>query len=175
MMRPQDPNSHGNYEVAFWTQEWKAVAEKAIDKMVAAGYNGIYFDVVDEYQQAWAQSHDPSAEQDMVNLVESLKQYATSKDPHFKVWVNGAEELLSHSDYVNTIDGMFKENVFYTDSGQKQPASETQYTLQNLDKAVAAGKPVAAVEYVSGAADIADVHPQPAQDKVASHTGPSDS
>src|ERR1700694_4870332 len=168
---PQDPNWPGNYEVAFWTPEWKAVAEQAIDKMVAAGYKDIYFDVVDEYQQAWAQSHDPHAEQDMVNLVESLKAYATSKDPNFKVWVNGAEELLSHSDYVNTIDGMFKENVFYTDSGQKQPASETQYTLQNLDKAIAAGKPVVAVEYVSGAANIADVHAQAAHDNVGSYVG----
>src|ERR1700692_4276946 len=93
---PQDPDWPGDYQVAFWTPEWKAVAEKAIDQMVAAGYNGIYFDVVDEYQQAWAKSQDPNAAQDMVNLVESLKRYATSKDPNFKVWVNssGAEDLL---------------------------------------------------------------------------------
>jgi len=46
--------------------------------MVAAGYNGIYFDVIDEYTLKWAQTNDPHAEQDMVNLVESLKAYATS-------------------------------------------------------------------------------------------------
>jgi cysteinyl-tRNA synthetase len=138
--------------------------------MVAAGYSGIYFDVVDEYQQAWAQSHDPYAEQDMVNLVESLKAYATSKNPNFKVWVNGAEELLNHSDYVHAI-GMFKEDLFYTDSGSKQPASETQYSLQYLGKAIAAGKPVVAIEYVSGASKIADVHTQAAHDNIGSYIG----
>ena len=171
---PQDPDWPGDYQVAYWTPEWKAVAEKAIDQMVAAGYNGIYFDVVDEFYSSWAKSHDPNAEQDMVNLVELLKQYATSKDPNFKVWVNGAEELLSHPDYVKAIDGMFKEEVYYTDHGTKQPVSETQYTLQNLDKAIAAGKPVVAIEYVTGATKIADVHAQAAHDGLGSYIGDLD-
>ena len=168
---PQDPDWPGDYQVAYWTPEWKAVAEKAIDQMVAAGYNGIYFDVVDEFYSSWAKSHDPNAEQDMVNLVESLKQYATSKDPNFKVWVNGGEELFSHPDYVKAIDGVFKEEVYYTDHGTKQPVSETQYTLQNLDKAIAAGKPVVAIEYVTGATKIADIHTQAAHDGLGSYIG----
>jgi cysteinyl-tRNA synthetase len=170
---PQDPDWPGDYQVAFWTPQWKAVAEQAIDQMVSAGYNGIYFDVVDEYQQAWAQSHDPNAAQDMVNLVESLKQYATAKDPNFQVWVNssGAEDLLSHPDYVNAINGTFEEELFYKDNGSKQSAADVQYNLQYLDKATAAGKPVVAIEYVSGATKIADVHTQAAQDGIGSYVG----
>jgi cysteinyl-tRNA synthetase, unknown class len=170
---PQDPSWPGDYQVAFWTPEWKAVAEKAIDQMVSAGYNGIYLDVVDEYQLAWAKSHDPNAAQDMVNLVESLKAYATSKDPGFQVWVNssGAEDLLSHPDYVKAIDGSFEEELFYTDSGHKQSAADVNYNLQYLDKVTAAGKPVVAIEYVSGAAQIADVHAQAAQDGIGSYVG----
>jgi uncharacterized protein (TIGR01370 family) len=34
---PQDPDWPGDYQVAFWTPQWKAVAEQAIDQMVAAG------------------------------------------------------------------------------------------------------------------------------------------
>jgi cysteinyl-tRNA synthetase len=168
---PQDADWPGNFNVAYWTPEWKAVAQKAIDQMISAGYNGIYFDVVDEFYSSWAKSHDPSAEQDMVNLVVSLKQYAVSKAPNFKVWVNGAEELLDHANYVNAIDGMFKEELYYTDSGKKQPAAETQYTLENLQKAVAAGKPVVAIEYVNGATKIADVHTQAAHDGLGSYVG----
>jgi len=70
---PEDPNWAGNFQVAFWTPEWKAVAQQSIDKMIAAGYDGIYFDVVDEYYSSWAKSHDPNSEQDMVNLIASLK------------------------------------------------------------------------------------------------------
>jgi cysteinyl-tRNA synthetase len=171
---PVDPNWPGNFYVAYWTPEWKAVAQKAIDSMVSAGYDGIYFDVLDVYYTSWAKSHDANAEQDMVNLVTSLKDYATSKDPNFKVWVNGAEELLAHPEYLSKIDGMFKEEVYYTDSGSKQPASEVQYTIANLQKAVAAGKPVVTIEYVTGATKIADVHAQAARDGIGSYVGDLD-
>ncbi|MEK9281581.1 MULTISPECIES: endo alpha-1,4 polygalactosaminidase [unclassified Bradyrhizobium] len=166
---PEDRNWPGNFHVAYWTPEWKAVAQKAIDQMISAGYDGIYFDVVDEFYSSWAKKHDPHAEQDMVDLVVSLKQYAVSKDPDFKVWVNGAEELLDHTNYLNAIDGMFKEEVYYTDSGKKQPLAETQYTLENLQKAVDAGKPVVAIEYVSGASKIADVHTKASHDGIGSY------
>lgn len=166
---PVDPNWAGNYEVAFWTPEWKAVAQQSIDQMISAGYDGIYFDVVDEYYSSWAEKNNPNSEQAMVDLIKSLKQYATSKDPDFKVWVNGAEELLDHPDYVAAIDGMFKEEVYYTDTGSKQPVAETQYTIENLQKAVDAGKPVVVIEYVTGATKIADVHAQAERDGVGSY------
>ena len=159
---PENPQWKGNYEVAFWTPEWKAVATAYIDRMLAAGYDGVYFDVVDEYQTSWAKSHAPGgaagAEQAMVDLIKYLRDYAQVKHPGFKVWVNNAEELLTHPGYLDTIDGMFKENLFYTDSGQKQPASETSYSMGLLQKAINAGKDVISIEYVTGAQKVADVH-----------------
>ena len=171
---PVDPNWPGNFYVAYWTPEWKAVAQKAIDGMISAGYDGIYFDVLDVYYTSWAKSHDPNAEQDMVNLVTSLKDYATSKNPNFKVWVNGAEELLDHPEYLSKIDGVFKEEVYYTDTGSKQPVSEVQYTVENLQKAIDAGKPVVTIEYVTGATKIADVHAQATRDGIGSYVGDLD-
>ena len=139
--------------------------------MITAGYDGIYFDVLDVYYTSWAKSRDANAEQDMVDLVTSLKDYATSKNPDFKVWVNGAEELPDHPEYLSKIDGMFKEEVYYTDSGSKQPVSEVQYTVANLQKAIDAGKPVVTVEYVTGATKIADVHAQATRDGMGSYVG----
>ncbi|AWN40298.1 endo alpha-1,4 polygalactosaminidase [Methylobacterium durans] len=159
---PENPQWKGNYEVAFWTPEWKAVATAYIDRMLAAGYDGVYFDVVDEYQTSWAKSHAPGgaagAEQAMVDLIKYLGDYAEAKHPGFKVWVNNAEELLTHPGYLGTIDGMFKENLFYTDGGQKQPAAETSYSMGLLQKAIDAGKDVISIEYVTGAQKVADVH-----------------
>ena len=161
---PENPQWKGNFEVAYWTPEWKQVAVAYIDKMITAGYDGVYFDVVDAYQNAWAKTTAPGgaagAETAMVDLIKYLHGYAEAKQPGFKVWVNNAEELLKHPDYVEAIDGMFKENPFYTDSGQKQPASETRDSLALLNKAIAAGKDVISIEYVTGAETIADVHAQ---------------
>ena len=89
---PENPDWQGNFEVAYWTAEWRAVATSYLDRMIAAGYDGIYFDVVDEYQQAWARRNAPGgdAEGAMVDLVKYLADYAHARNPDFKIWANNA-------------------------------------------------------------------------------------
>ena len=160
---PEDPNWAGDFEVAYWTPEWKGVAEASIDRMVKAGYDGIYFDVVDAFQLPWSQAHAPGGDAAgaMRTLVQELSAYAKAQAPTFKVWVNGAEELLTDKAYVDSIDGLFKENLFYNDDGSaKQPTAETQASLDQLKIAQDAGKDVVAIEYVTGAQKVADVHAQ---------------
>jgi cysteinyl-tRNA synthetase len=171
---PENPQWKGDYQVAYWTPEWRAVATAYLDKVIAAGYDGIYFDVVDEYQQAWAKSHAPGgaagAEQAMADLVAYLADYAHAKNPNFKIWANNAEELLSNNTYFSHLDGMYKENLYYTDTGAKQPVSETQASLSLMQKMIDAGKDVIAIEYVSSATKVADVEAQAAHDKVGYYT-----
>ena len=158
---PEDPKWAGDFEVAYWTPEWKAVAEASIDRMVKAGYDGIYFDVVDAFELPWSQAHAPGGDAAgaMRTLVQALSAYAKAQAPTFKVWVNGAEDLLTDKAYVDSIDGLFKENLFYNDDGSaQQPAAETQASLEHLKIAQAAGKDVVAIEYVTGAQKVADVH-----------------
>lgn len=175
---PENPQWDGNYQVAYWTAEWRTVATTYIDKMLAAGYDGVYFDVVDEYQQSWAKANAPGgaagAEQAMANLVAYLADYAHAKNPNFKIWANNAEELLSNDTYFSHLDGMYKENLYYTDSGSKQPLSETQASLDLLNRMIAAGKDVIAIEYVSSAAAIADVQARAAHDGLGYYTADID-
>ena len=169
---PENPQWPGDYQVAFWTPEWKAVATAYLDNVLNAGYDGMYLDVVDEYQLAWAKANDPSGNpaQDMANLVKYLADYAHARAPNFQIWANNSEELLSNSTYFNAIDGMFKEDLYYTDSGAKQPLSETQASLQLLKPMLDAGKPVIAIEYVSSATKVSDVEAQAAHDGVGYYT-----
>jgi cysteinyl-tRNA synthetase len=171
---PENPQWQGDYQVAYWTQEWRTVATAYIDKVIAAGYDGVYFDVVDEYQQSWAKANAPGgaagAEQAMADLVAYLADYAHARAPTFKIWANNAEELLSNKTYFDHIDGMFKEDLYYTDSGSKQPLSETQASLELLQPMIAAGKDVIAIEYVSTAAKVADVEAQAAHDGLGYYT-----
>ena len=175
---PENPEWKGNFEVAYWTAEWRGVATAYIDKVIAGGYDGVYFDVVDEYQQSWAKANAPGgaagAEQAMADLVAYLRQYAQSKVPSFKVWANNAEELLSNNTYFNSIDGMFKENLYYSDSGSKQSSSETSYSLGQLQRMIDAHKDVIAIEYVSDPAKVADVQAKAAHDGVGYYTADID-
>jgi len=173
---PENPQWQGNFEVAYWTQEWRDVATAYIDRMITLGYDGVYFDVVDEYQQPFAIQNAPGgdAEGAMVDLIVYLADYARARDPDFKIWANNAEELLLNSTYLQTIDGMYKENLFYTDSGAKQPNSETNYSLGLLDLAIAAGKDVVSIEYVTGATKVADVQAKAAAAGIYSYVADID-
>jgi len=157
---PVDPSWPGDYQVAYWSNEWKAVATNYLNTMIKLGYDGMYLDVVDEYQMAWAKKNAPGgdAEGAMVNLVKYLADYAHAQNPNFKIWANGAEELLSNATYLQTVDGLYKEELFYTDSGALQSQADVTWTLDLLHKATALGKDVVDVEYVSGASKIADIH-----------------
>jgi cysteinyl-tRNA synthetase, unknown class len=173
VLGPQDPNWPGSYQVAYWTDAWKSVCTAYIDKMIAAGFNGAFFDVVDEYEQTWAQQTVPGgdAAAAMVNLVTYLADYARAKNPNFQIWVNGAEGLLTNGTYLQTISGQVAESLFYTGTAaeKRQPASGTSYVLKQLGTALAAGKPVIDVEYVSSASAIAYVHAQAAADGIGSY------
>jgi len=170
---PVDPSWPGDYEVAYWTDAWKTVSTNYIDQMLSLGYEGAYFDVVDECETPWAQSHAPGgdAKGAMVNLVKYLADYAHAKNPNFKIWVNtsGSEDMLTNSTFVNSINGAFEEELFYQDSGAPQPASETSYNLGLLHNLVAAGKSVVAIEYVTGAAKVADVQAKAAAAGIGSY------
>ncbi|WP_210247285.1 endo alpha-1,4 polygalactosaminidase [Blastochloris sulfoviridis] len=162
ILGPADPQWPGCYEVAYWTAEWLKVAKTEVTKLIEAGYDGAYFDVVDTFQTDWAQANAPGGDAAgaMKTLVEALSAYAKSLDADFKIWVNGAEELLTDETYLDAIDGMLKENLFYNSDGSAQiSAEDTAFMLDHLHLATAAGKPVIDIEYVAGnAGKVADVY-----------------
>jgi cysteinyl-tRNA synthetase len=134
---PVDPDWPGDYQVAYWTDAWKAVYTNYIDQMISLGYQGAYFDVVDECETAWAKSHAPNGDPKgaMMNLIESLSAYAHAKAPDFKIWINssGAEDLLTNQTFVSSVDGALEEELFYKDSGSPQSSADVSYNLDLLN------------------------------------------
>jgi cysteinyl-tRNA synthetase, unknown class len=163
VLGPQNPDWPGDFQVQYWTPTWLAVAENYIQTMINQGYNGAFLDVVSEAETSWAQKNAPAsqggAEGAMITLVEELAAYARAKDPNFQIWINaaGAEPMLANSGFVSTINGAFEEELFYQDNGSPEPSSDVSDNLKLLDNLVNAGKPVVAVEYVTGAATVAAV------------------
>jgi uncharacterized protein (TIGR01370 family) len=173
VLGPVDPDWPGDYQVAYWSSAWKAVATAYVDQMIKLGYDGAFLDVVDECETAWAVQNAPGGDATgaMVSLIQYLANYAHAENPNFKIWVNGsgAEDLMTNSTFVQTIDGAYEEELFYQDSGSPQPTADTKYNLNLLDNLLSAGKPVVAIEYISGAATIADVHAKAAAAGVGSY------
>ena len=86
----------------------------------------------------------------MVAFVKDIATYArvTQDHPDFQVFVQNAEELSVHPDYVQTVSGIGKEDLFYN-GNRRQPASEVEWSVNQLDRFKEAGKPVLVTDYVT--------------------------
>jgi cysteinyl-tRNA synthetase len=50
----ENPNWEGNYKVEYWNPDWQAVIfgneEAYLDRILAAGFDGVYLDIIDAYE-----------------------------------------------------------------------------------------------------------------------------
>ena len=47
----ENPDWPGNYPVQFWQPEWQAIVFQMIDAVLGAGFDGVYLDRVDVYEE----------------------------------------------------------------------------------------------------------------------------
>ena len=157
---PSNPDWPGNYKVRYWNPAWQRIAYDYLDKILAARYDGVYLDIVDAYEYRGSSGLDrPTAEREMVRFVKSIAEYArvTRDPPGFEVYFQNAEGLSVHPDYVRTVSGIGKEDLFY-DGNRRQSAAETSYSVRRLDRFKRAGKPVVVIDYVTQRAKIDDFY-----------------
>jgi uncharacterized protein (TIGR01370 family) len=91
----------------------------------------------------------------MVDFVKGIATYArlTRNHPNFEVFVQNAEELSSHPDYVQAVSGIGEEDLFYN-GNTRQPDAAVRWSVQQLDRFKEAGKPVRVTYYVTRRAKI---------------------
>jgi cysteinyl-tRNA synthetase, unknown class len=150
----------GNYAVCFWDKGWQSIVcgspQSRIDRLIAAGFDGVYLDKCDVFEDL-KRKHRPEAaarpdiEADMVAFVQHMSAYAKARQPGFLVIMQNAETLLTSPALRAAIDGIAKEElVFGQDSPEKRNAkSDYDDTRQNLDLLAREGKPVFVVEYLN--------------------------
>ncbi|MBX9924862.1 MAG: endo alpha-1,4 polygalactosaminidase [Hyphomicrobiaceae bacterium] len=150
----QNDTWRGNFIVKFWEPSWRAILmgspDAYLDRIVAAGFDGVYLDRVDVYE-TWKDTRK-TAPREMVALVRHIAAYARAKKPGFAVVPQNAEGLAVHPDYVTVIDAIAKEDLLYGLDGKVNGApnvlAEVRESSAMLDRVRKAGKKVFAVEYV---------------------------
>jgi cysteinyl-tRNA synthetase len=154
----QNPDQPGNYAVQYWDPAWQAIIfgslDSYLDKIIAAGFDGVYLDHVNAYKY-WGPGgasglNLAAAEQEMVDFVASIGQYVrvVKGKTSFGIFPQNAEALSPHPDYVQMVTGIGKEDIWYN-GNTTQPSSYTSEVLQNLDVFKSVGKLVLAVGYVT--------------------------
>lgn len=169
----------GNYAVRYWRGEWQRLLISPrptivtrlkealeprrlpyLDRILEAGFDGVYLDRVDAFAQ-WI-GERASAQADMIALVERIAAYAHGRKPGFLVVSQNGEELLKSKTYRAALDGVAKEDLLYgiEGDGRENSADDVASSRALLQRARADGLPVLVVEYLSDHAQRARAYAQ---------------
>lgn len=169
----ENPNWPGNYQVKFWDPNWQSLIfgnkDAYLDKIIKAGFDGVFLDTIDTY--AYYGGSNSKAAADMVTFVAKISQYAKSIDPDFKIIAQNSEPLLKNATYLNAIDAVSKESLFYN-SGKPNSQQDVNWSLSYLKPAHDVGKTIFNIEYVTGQTAVDAAFNKGADQGFLSYVGP---
>lgn len=149
---PENPEWKGNYKVKYWDRDWQAIVFKYLDKIIEAGFDGAYLDIIDAYE-FWGPGGESdlnrkTAEQEMVDFVKAIAKYCreTKGKKPFGIFPQNGDPLASHKDYVDVVTGIGREDTWY-EGNKKHSDEHTSEILRNLDVFKKAGKLVLVIDY----------------------------
>lgn len=170
LLAPDPDNWSGNYQVAYWEQEWKDLwlaSEGIISKIAAFGFDGIYMDWVEAYDDVSVQTRgiedDVNVEIEMIKFIEELGAKGRSSNSEFLVVAQNAPYLIDEypERYAAAIDALAVEDTWFHGDGDEPWESlragdlkerhEGDYTTENrllqYKKFQAYGLPVFSADY----------------------------
>ena len=147
---PPNPDWPDNFPVQYWHPEWRAILfgspESYLDRILAAGFDGVYLDIVDGYEAF--QDDRPSAAAEMKALVTELAAYARARaGADFGVFSQNAIDLLQDDAYLAVLTGLGKEETYFFPDESRNPKDDMHWEEEMLDLLVEAGKLVLTVDY----------------------------
>ena len=153
----QNPEWKGNYRVKYWQTNWQQLILADVDRIMAAGFDGVYLDIVDGFETFEQDGKNfiddrlnPETKQsyrrDMVDWVKAVAARARRVNPAALVIPQNGTQLFAHADFLNAVDAVGVEDLF-TNGDKLQKAADTKYRVDSLAPLIAAHKPVLDIEY----------------------------
>ena len=156
-----NPDWEGNYKVRYWDPEWQAIIFSYTDRLLAAGFDGAYLDIIDAYE--YYIDDRPTAAQDMADFVAAIRAHARAQAPNFLIFPQNAAELAGMvSGYLDSVDGIGQEDTYYgyNDDDVMTPPDVTAQVESNLDLFKNAGKLVLTTDYATTPAHVDQAYTQ---------------
>jgi cysteinyl-tRNA synthetase len=138
----ENPQWRGNYGVRFWDPAWQEIIFSYTDRILAAGFDGVYLDKVDQFE-------DVGHRDDMVEFVARIAARAKSQRSDVLVIAQNGDHLLADAKFRRVIDGFAREDLFYGEDtdGARNAESSIRESVGRLKTLAVEGKPVFVVEY----------------------------
>ncbi len=155
----ENPDWPGNYKVHYWDPGWQTIVFSYTDRLLAAGFDGAYLDIIDAYE--YYSDTRPTAAQEMADFVAAIRVYARARDPDFYIVPQNAPELGTRiPSYLSFVDGIGQEDLYYgyLDDDVMTPPTVTAELEGYLDLFKNAGKAVLTTDYATTPAHIDDAY-----------------
>jgi cysteinyl-tRNA synthetase, unknown class len=138
----ENPDWDENYAVQFWDPKWQAIIFDYADRIVAAGFDGVYLDKVDAFE-------DMGRKDAMVDFVASIAARVKAQRPGVLVVSQNGQQLLSNAKFRNAIDAFAREDLLCgeDEDGERNEAESIRDSIAVLKRFATDGKPVFVVEY----------------------------
>ena len=121
----------GNFPVAFWHEDWRDVwlgSDGYLQQIVDAGFDGVYLDWIDAYSDEnvvlLAENDGVNPEDEMVRWVGDIAGFMRSQRPGFIVIGQNAAELTDRDDYLDIIDAIAQEHVWFDGGADSDPPGD---------------------------------------------------
>jgi cysteinyl-tRNA synthetase len=132
----------GNYAVRFWDPGWQQIIFAYVDRLLAAGFDGVYLDKVDEFETMGHRD-------EMVAFVARIAARAKAQRADFVIVSQNGDALIPDAKFRHAIDAFAREDLLYGEDrdGARNDASSIRASVKRLKMLTAEGKPVFVVEY----------------------------
>lgn len=127
-----DPDGwEGNFPVAFWYDEWHDIwlgADGYLQAILDAGFDGVYLDWVEVYSDknvvAIAERDDVDPWQEIIWWVGDIAEFTRTQRPDFIVIAQNAAELAESDEYLDIIDAIAQEQVWFDGGADNDPPGD---------------------------------------------------
>ncbi|MDO8660931.1 MAG: endo alpha-1,4 polygalactosaminidase, partial [Candidatus Woesearchaeota archaeon] len=143
----ENPEHPGEYQVRYWYAEWQNIVFQHLAELLVDGYSGVYLDTADA-PLFWEFKNEPEAKQFMIDFLKKLSVSAQEIRSNALVFVQGSDVLVSDKLYLESIDGIGSEDVWFDDDARVSE-EDSEKTLLYLDMVRAANKTVLVIDYPS--------------------------
>jgi cysteinyl-tRNA synthetase len=151
---PKNPEWPDNYKVRYWYAGWwNQVLQPYLDRILAAGFDGVYLDIIDAYWY-WHETGGLGlafTADKMVALVEKIGAYTRAVRSGFIVCPQNGESIIDdvsatamRDRYFQAINAIGVEDLFY----HYGSGSDQAYRFQMLQLYNQAGKKIFNIEYI---------------------------
>jgi cysteinyl-tRNA synthetase len=128
----EDPDGwEGDYPVAFWYDGWREIwlgENGTLQQILDAGFDGVYLDWVEAYSDenviSIAEDDDVDPVEEMIQWVWDISDYVKSECDACLVIAQNAAELAEEDDYLDAIDAIAQEQVWFDGGADNVPPGD---------------------------------------------------